>query len=113
MRWAVFVGYGLALTAVSLTPGTDLPEITYNDKIAHFAAYWLFAVLARALPVSHLPMRYAPLLIALYGGLIEVCQGALIPGRHADPLDAIANALGALCGWWIANRYWQRKPQQI
>ena len=33
---------------------------------------------------------------ALYGGLIELLQGALTADRVADPYDALANALG--CG---------------
>lgn len=35
-------------------------------------------------------------------GLIETAQGALLPGRVADPGDVVANSSGAFIGWLVA-----------
>ncbi|MBB3046434.1 VanZ family protein [Litorivivens lipolytica] len=113
LRWLLFGGYAAVLTGASLLPGTDLPVITYNDKVAHFGAYFLFAILARALPLNDRWRKLLLPVLMLYGGLLEVLQGALIPGRHADPLDALANAVGASCGWVLASRYWQRRRHAL
>ena len=39
----------------------------------------------------------------LYGGLIEIYQGLLLPNRTADYVDVIANAIGAIIGWMITR----------
>ena len=91
-----FIGYILALTAVSLTPSEGLPHISFNDKVAHFAAYFLLALNACALALPTRKLRSLLLGIVLYGIVIEACQGLLIPGRHASLLDALANTFGVI-----------------
>ena len=71
------------------------------DKVAHFIAYGIFALLLsfdfrprygkRAVP-------YAILFAASFGALVEVLQGVMGLGRDMDPVDMVANALGALLG---------------
>ncbi len=91
-----FIAFILALTVASLTPGQDLPAITFNDKAAHFAAYFLLALNACALALPTRKLRSLLLGIVLYGIVIEACQGLLIPGRHASLLDALANTFGVI-----------------
>lgn len=48
--------------------------------------------------------RFSIPLIAgmIYGGLIELYQGFLLPDRMADWADFAANCAGAIAGWvWV------------
>ncbi len=106
----IFIGYILALTVVSLMPSEGLPHITYNDKIAHFAAYFLLALSACSLSLPRQKLRSLLLGIVLYGIVIEACQGLLIPGRHASLLDALANTLGVIAAIAV---YRYRKSRKL
>lgn len=105
-RRTAFYGYLSLLTLVSLLPGGDLPSISYNDKVAHFVAYLILAVLAAGLTKS--PRVFAKICVALciYGVLLELLQG-LSGLRHPETLDAIANGAGVLMGCLVRIRYWR------
>ena len=76
----------------SLPPG--------SDKVGHFAAFaWLAAMLTLA---TERPLLAAAL-ATLYGATDEVHQ-AFVPGRWSDPLDLLADALGAAVGAWLVGR---------
>jgi VanZ family protein len=102
-----WVGYALALTVCSLAP-VDLsgaPE--HGDKVMHFLAYCLLVLLW---PPAWLGLAGRFALAAALGLGIEIAQGVLPTGRFADPLDALANALGAALGVGIV-RLWARRTQ--
>jgi VanZ family protein len=71
------------------------------DKVAHFGAYGLFALLLSAV-FSERRIRWAILLAvfvaALYGGAMEILQGISGTGRSSDLVDMVANLLGAVVG---------------
>ena len=72
-----------------------------GDKAAHFLLFLPLGVLAAAERRRHAPLglRRAGLVtlaLVLYAAAGEVAQG--IYGRQAELLDAVANALGAICG---------------
>jgi VanZ family protein len=105
-RFAVMV-YALLLILVSLLPGSQLPSIPdWNllfapDKVAHFGAYAIFALLLSALFTERRKIwgiGAAVLLAAAFGALLEVFQGLAGTGRNFDPVDMVANLLGALIG---------------
>ncbi|OAV42998.1 VanZ family protein [Lewinella sp. 4G2] len=95
------------LALVSLLPSRQLPEIPdwsslfSPDKVAHFGAYAIFALL---LSVEFHPRGglrgacLAFLIAALFGALMEVLQGVSGTGRSADLIDIAANCIGALIG---------------
>lgn len=67
------------------------------DKVAHGGAFLVlsgFLTLATGRPVL------AALLATLYGLSDEVHQ-AFVPGRYSDPLDLLADAVGAAMGAWL------------
>ena len=99
---AIFVAYLTLLTIASLIPGSDLPSVTYNDKIAHVAGYFVLGVLGSS--VSRRPAMFW--LLCAYGIAIEVLQG-LSGQREPSALDALANALGLGLAWLAVNRYWR------
>lgn len=76
----------------SLPPG--------SDKVGHFAA---FALLAAMLTLATERPLLAAALATLYGATDEVHQ-AFVPGRWSDPLDLLADALGAAVGAWLVGR---------
>jgi VanZ family protein len=73
-----------------------------GDKVAHFGAYAALGATAR--PAHLLTGARAPLAIlalALYGAVLELGQG--VGGiRDPDLLDALANTLGAACGYGLS-----------
>ena len=78
-----------------------LPPIPALDKIVHALMY--AALTAACLHAAALPQRQrlaTALLVALgaagYGAVMEIGQKALTSTRSMDPLDALANAVGAL-----------------
>ena len=110
--WAVLI---LLLCGV---PGDKIPEMTFlewlrPDKIAHLI---LFGVLSFLLLKGFSKQNKFPFLfkhaskIALaisitYGGIVEILQDSVFIHRSGDFRDAIANAIGAILGLWIYNRY--------
>lgn len=116
VRWAAVAGVAGFIFHFSLLapPPETIVDSVYPwfvplDKWRHFVAYLtLAATLAYATADWDVPRWRAYALVvtvtALYGVGIEVGQ-ALTPGRHFDPGDIVANALGAaLVGGWYLVR---------
>ncbi|HVS12418.1 MAG TPA: VanZ family protein [Thermoanaerobaculia bacterium] len=107
------VGLLVALGWTALLPLAEelfgAPVEAGGDKLVHVA---LFAVHAATLVRSFeavlgagaRALSLAAGLSLLYGGVLELLQGAL--GRHADPWDLLADAIGVgLCvAWRLARR---------
>lgn len=89
--------WAAALTVVivgTLMPAEDMPPTPdLSDKLLHFAAYLVLATLG---VIGWPELRYRlPFGLILLGFALEVMQGTLVPGRHFDWFDALANAAGA------------------
>lgn len=107
-----FTLYLLAVTTVSLLPAEKLSGATFNDKIAHFLCYALFALVAAALPLAG--KRYFLLCIGLifFGLGLEGAQ-SWVPGRESSLLDALANSAGVAAGFvsvYLYSRFGHRSP---
>lgn len=99
--------YALLLAVASLLPGKNLPKIPdwsrlfSPDKVAHFGAYGLFALL---LSVCFSERRNltttakAVILASAFGASMEVLQAVAGTGRSFDFIDMVANCLGAVLG---------------
>lgn len=110
-----------AIFAVSSVKGPDLPptrEIVYT--LAHFSEY---AVLAVLLALAFAPRRRVlawviPVVVAsLYGVTDEVHQ-LFVPGRTSDPVDWLADTLGACLGaglvvWHPVRRLRARRQDDV
>lgn len=93
--WAILA----AVVSGSLIPPNEFPKpvALFNDKLLHFAGYFLMAFwFAGSLERK----RYVWVAIGLcvLGALIEVLQHFMGFGRDADWRDFVANALGVATG---------------
>lgn len=105
---SAFFTYITLLTIASLIPGSDLPPVSYNDKIAHVAGYFLLGVLGSS--VNRRPAMFY--LLFIYGVAIEGLQG-LSGQRELSPLDAMANGFGLCLAWLAVNRYWRHRSNLL
>jgi VanZ family protein len=99
----------LVVAFLTLLPGKDLPEISIVnfDKVAHLG---VFAIL-EFLYLRWIGKRYLWITAAciIYGGLLEVLQGAFYVDRYADIWDFVFNGLGCIVAllvvkYWIKSR---------
>lgn len=87
--------YGLAaaiLLVLCLLPSRSLPDPGTGDRFEHMAAWFVLTLTGYLLA----PRRRVliPTFALAYGAVIEVLQGAVGTGRHSDPQDFIADAIG-------------------
>jgi VanZ family protein len=116
-RWLPLIAYCLAIYIQSDHPSPErIPTIAFLDKILHFAAYGLLGILFfrayTALPLKdhrNMLILFSIGSATLYGISDEIHQ-YFVPFREADTLDAIANAIGSICGVTIFY-YWKVKKK--
>ena len=107
-RWAAL--WALAVLVLTLMPASDVPRIGWAerlavDKLVHAFLFGVQVILL-ALAFSGRPAwrrRAHPYLLALlaavaFGALVEILQELMGLGRHADVLDLLADAAGAVAG---------------
>ena len=100
-RWrGLFITLLGVVAWFAFMPAQRVPEFTGLDKINHVLA---FAALASTAALAF-AARVPALVLALlgYGGFIEVVQSVL-PTRHGDWVDLVADAVGIAAGLlWVA-----------
>lgn len=87
----------IVVVTLTVIPGASVPtDVSLNDKLLHFVAYFGLGVLGG----TGWADRRHMLIIAmpLFGLALEVIQGGFIEGRSFDWYDGLANALGAFAG---------------
>lgn len=106
--WAVL--WALAVLVLTLMPASDVPRIGWAerlavDKLVHVVLFGVQGILLALVFSGRRGWRYMahPYLLALlaaiaFGALVEVLQELMGLGRHADVLDLLADAAGALAG---------------
>ncbi|MFP5346446.1 MAG: VanZ family protein [Actinomycetes bacterium] len=70
------------------------------DKVVHAAVFGAVALAGRGAGV---PWRPLALVLVVHAGLSEVIQGTLLPDRHGDPADAVADVTGTVLGLLAAH----------
>ncbi len=113
--------YWLILFVATTLPSVDLPKTGVSDKIEHFTAYMILAVLfnfALMFQNKYPKLKkkawlYTLIVILTYAGLDEIHQ-LFIPGRDCDILDWLADTSGVLLGLGFVKIlviYFRYKPQ--
>jgi VanZ family protein len=120
--WAIGWGMVVYITISCLEPPHYVPNLHLWDKLEHALAFggmtfWFGGVVRRG--------RYPVIafLMLLFGGGIEIAQGAMGLGRDADIMDFVADSVGVsvalialylgLGAWpvWIERLIWRtREP---
>lgn len=97
---AVSAALAVAVQVVVLyaprAPGS--PLFPGSDKVVHVL---VFAVPVLLLLLAGAPVRLVLVVLGLHAVVSEVVQGAVLPGRSADPLDVVADLVGVAVGWWL------------
>ena len=116
--WLVYIPlvvYWLILFTATTLPAQRLPSVGFTDKVNHFIAYFILAVLVNLTLIyqrkSRLLFEKAPIatvIICLFYGAVDELHQLLVPGRSAETLDWVADASGALFGiiifYFLINR---------
>ena len=91
----------LAVLVVCLIPGGKLPDMRVSDKTEHVAAFVMLAFWFGSILVRR-DLFWLALALLLFGGAIELAQGAMRMGRNADIHDLFADGVGILLGLALA-----------
>jgi VanZ family protein len=107
-RQIVFLFYIMLIAVVSLVPSDSrsLP-VKHIDKVGHFLAYVLMAVLALVSYEKRGGQISAVLLTVVIAILLEWGQ-SFVPGRLATLTDGVTNILGLLAGVLLYGFYFRR-----
>lgn len=116
----IALGVLAAVTVLSLMPPSKLPDtggwftdIPFGDKIVHFCFYFCVVTAVRFAKTyttgytKACPVRLL-VLAALYGGAIELLQGAYFD-RGCDIWDEAANVLGAFAAIRVIPQRWHER----
>lgn len=103
--------WSVVVTVLCLLPGKDLPEVQVVnfDKFVHITVFgllcWLYLRwLMRKKTHSLSGQILVVLAVIVYGGLMEVLQGAFYTDRSADWLDFAANSAGCIIAFFVPKR---------
>ena len=112
--------YCLLIYFQSANPSPEqIPQWPMIDKLLHFAAYGVMAILFyrayRTLPLGANPRALILLSIvsaSLYGISDEIHQ-SFVPFRDAEFLDVAADVLGSACGALVCRWWYRNKPAPL
>ncbi len=112
--WRPGLWLGLWLLAIAvvigvcLLPGADLPPMPRDiDKIEHALAFFVLAASAVQIFRPGRALLGASAGLVLLGMGIELAQAAFTVDRSGDPMDALADTIGVLCGLAIVLTPWR------
>lgn len=92
----------LAIVAASLMPDAIGEAAGGIDKLGHFTAYLLLALLGSAVVTAD-EVRRVMLRTFLLGLALEAGQALLTTTRSAEWTDIAANTAGVLVAWWLVH----------
>jgi VanZ family protein len=105
IAWSLLAGYCLLIFIQSSLPSPALgPDLPWQDKFAHLAAYAMMGFLAcRAWATARcvrgtFGVFVAGFLFAVLFGLTDEWHQSFVPARMSDGWDLVADGLGALLG---------------
>ena len=115
LRWLPFIAYVILISWLSLTPTPPQIENDFFgwDKVQHAGAYVVFTLLAGwAFGAFTLDLkrcwRLAVVAAVIFGGAMEIVQGAFTRTRTAEWGDLLADLVGAAGAYaliMIINRW--------
>lgn len=104
LRLGLYALAAAILFVLCVLPRADLPESGASDRVEHTVAWFVLTATGYLLAPNR---RLAiPAFALAFGVLVEGAQGVMGLGRHADPLDLLADSLGVALavGGYLAVR---------
>jgi VanZ family protein len=111
--WLVYVPlvfYWILLFTATTLPGKDLPDLGFSDKIQHFSAFFVLAVLLNLALIYQRKFYFlfknasiATIIITLSYGAFDEIHQLYISGRYADIRDWLADSSGVIIGILLLN----------
>lgn len=98
----------LLVLVATLTPGNGKIAGNYLDKVAHFLLFAFLAYQALKALLNKEGKTEIIIWSVLLGFLTEFLQ-QFIPGRNMDIYDALADALGAFCAFYLHKHQYAEK----
>ena len=105
-KWLIYfplVIYWLVLFTATTLPGNDLPSLGLSDKIEHFTAFFILAVLLNLALIYQRKSYFlfknasiATIFITLSYGAVDEIHQLFISGRTADIRDWLADSTGVI-----------------
>ncbi len=90
------------ILAISIMPASDAPTVFADDKLNHILAFFVLSFMARiAWPRINALVLFV--MLALFGGAIEILQFSMGLGRQADWMDFAADVLAILIGTLVGQ----------
>ncbi len=112
--------YWIVLFTATSIPEESVPSFGVGDKVNHFSAYFILSILLyltlsfqeKSVFVRSNAVLLTALIILLYGVLDELHQ-MFIPGRSAELLDWLADAVGAICGILVISLLLKKFKKEV
>jgi len=111
-KWALL--WALVILILCGIPGKDIPEVSIInfDKFIHASLFFILLLLTvRGFTLQKtvvlfytFPKMSAFILCVIYGGTVELMQGAFFVDRTADINDFFANSFGCLVACLVYNK---------
>jgi hypothetical protein len=95
---AAVVAVAVQLVVLYVPTGPGTPLFAGADKVVHVL---VFAVPVLLLLLTGVPAPLVVGVFAVHAGVSEVVQGAWLPERSGDVLDALADLVGVGLGWGL------------
>lgn len=103
--YASLVLYWIVLIILTSVPTTSLPKVGISDKLQHFFAYFVLALLLnssflvqRKYPFSVNVKSLISLLIVVFYAIFDEVHQYFIPGRFCEFYDFLADVFGGIAG---------------
>lgn len=123
-KWLIYfplILYWIILFVATTLPSRDLPDTHVSDKVEHFTAYFILAVILNLAMMfqnkytlfKRKAWLFTALIIMSYAALDEIHQ-LFIPGRDCEILDWVSDSSGVLLGLGLVRIliiYYKYKPQ--
>ena len=113
---------GIIIMVLTGIPGSCLPHVkpvVGLDKVVHLLMYATFAFLclwgyrkqfvSNGLAYQKKALLLAVVISIFYGGLTEMLQEYLVPGRTGDWFDFLADSIGTLLGVFVFLLFYRQK----
>lgn len=124
MKWALL--WALLIFILCAIPGKDIPfagiwDIFNLDKLIHATLFFIQAILlvhgfnkqTQIILFTKNPKIFAAIICIIYGGDLELMQGAFFEDRTADVYDFIANSFGAVAGTFVYQKALSKYEQMF